>query len=67
MRIICLGMLVVALGVAASGCSQQAVYAALQTRQRNQCLELDDAQQRSCSAAAETSWSDYDRERTAAR
>ena len=67
MRTRCLGLLVVILGLAAGGCSRQAVYAALQTQQRNQCLELDVSQQGACTTAADTSYFDYERERTATR
>jgi hypothetical protein len=65
MRTIGVGLLVVALGIAAGGCSRQAVYDALQTTQRRQCLELDAAQQSACAAAAETSWLQYEGARTA--
>jgi hypothetical protein len=67
MRITCLGLLVAVLGLTTGGCTRQAVYAALQTQQRNRCLELDAPQQGACTAAADTSYFDYERARTAAR
>lgn len=55
--------ILIAAALLAGGCTSQQIYAGLQARQRNECLQLDEQGRDRCLAAADVSWADYERQR----